>query len=440
LCKKTPIEFAGYWRVCAGCRILRFSAAFAALWLLAACASWQLPMPRLDFLRQDETVQTDIAPSPLTFLVWQSSPAEEKLLQGWVSTYTQARPHVQIDLQFVEEYEPALQAALTGESPPDILAVNSFFVPDLIEGQRVALAPVPPAYISDIAPALRSAFLVDDQLACLPRDANTLALFYNKTRFDKAALPYPQPQWSWQEMQSAATTLTDKDNGLYGLVLDADMSRWLPFFFQAGGSLSPEQSASEALVDAAALTALETYVNMFWEGIAAEPVTLDSTWAGEAFGRGAAAMTIEGSWLVPFLADQFPDVQYGIVELPAGPAGRATVAFASCYAVSAQASDQAAALEFAGLLAHPDHLIAWAQATGNLPPLHSLGPVWSGHHPDKAVFLNSLAFAHLWQLAPGFQEVVASFNSSLSAAIAGDISVQEVLNRTRATADTLVPP
>lgn len=62
---------------------------------------------------------------------------------------------------------------------------------------------------------------------------------------------------------------------------------------------------------------------------------MDSGWGGEAFGLGRAAMAMEGNWVIQFLLDNYPDLNWGVTELPAGEAGEATMAFTVCYGVAA---------------------------------------------------------------------------------------------------------
>src|SRR5678815_376181 len=108
-----------------------------------------------------------------------------------------------------------------------------------------------------------------------------------------------------------------------------------------------------------ALEALNFYVGLVRDGFAAQPSDLDSGWPGEAFGKGRAAMTIEGNWIVPFLHDQFPDLNYGISELPAGPAGQATMAFTVCYAVPADAAHPEASLKLVDYLTGAEGMKTW---------------------------------------------------------------------------------
>ena len=57
-------------------------------------------------------------------------------------------------------------------------------------------------------------------------------------------------------------------------------------------------------------------------GVAKYPKQLDAGWAGEAFGKQKAAMTIEGNWILGAHEERLPERKYTVVQLPAGPTGQ----------------------------------------------------------------------------------------------------------------------
>ena len=84
--------------------------------------------------------------------------------------------------------------------------------------------------------------------------------------------------------------------------------------------------------------ALQFVADMHKAGTAASAAKVGAGWGGEALGKGKAAMTIEGNWIVGAMKTDFPNVKYSVAELPAGPTGKATMAF------SANSSPASAAL------------------------------------------------------------------------------------------------
>ena len=80
------------------------------------------------------------------------------------------------------------------------------------------------------------------------------------------------------------------------------------------------------------IEALEFYHGMYQKGIATMAQDQGVAWNGDAFGREVTAMAISGGWLIPFLKDNYPDLEYGIIPLPEGKK-KATVAFTTSYSM-----------------------------------------------------------------------------------------------------------
>src|SRR5690606_14008347 len=128
--------------------------------------------------------------------------------------------------------------------------------------------------------------------------------------------------------------ISEANPDVVGLVTPPNLERWLPFLYQAGGALFDEEGNFTFDSDETR-QALDLYVGMVNEGIAGPPSSVDAGWGGEAFGEGRAAMAMEGNWVIQFLLENYPELNWGVVELPAGPAGEATMAFTVCYGVAA---------------------------------------------------------------------------------------------------------
>src|SRR5437588_657670 len=50
----------------------------------------------------------------------------------------------------------------------------------------------------------------------IPKDFDTVGLWYNKTMFDEAGLAYPDENWTWDDLYNAAKKLTKPDGSQYG--------------------------------------------------------------------------------------------------------------------------------------------------------------------------------------------------------------------------------
>ncbi len=363
----------------------------------------------------------------LQLMGWASSDAENSRLQEMIDSFNAANSDVQANLLLVPDYDTKLQTSLAGGAPPDVFYIDSFKLPDFVAANAIAPIGDELENVDDFYPNLRDAFTLNGTLYCPPKDFSTLALEYNKDMFDAAGLDYPTADWTWDDLRTAAEALTDSDNGVYGMVLSADMARWIAFLYQAGGTVTNADFTAMTLDSPEAKEAMDFYVGLVQDGYAAQPADLDSGWPGEAFGKGKAAMSMEGNWIVPFLQDQFPDVNFGVTELPAGPAGDATMSFTVCYGVPANAAHHDASVRLVNFLTGPEGMKAWTDLGLAMPTRASLRDGWLEKFPDLEPFLNGAEYSYPWQFRPGFQDVLDTVNSGLQEAFTGLATTDQVL-------------
>lgn len=397
---------------------------FALTLVLAACPADGAPSTGAQPAAPQEAGVVE-----LQLMGWSSSEAENKRLQEVIDGFNEATPDINVTLNLVPEYDTKLQTALAGGSPPDVFYLDSFRAPDLVKAGAIEAVGDEMTDVDDFYPSLRDAFTIDGVFYCPPKDFGTLALQYNTEMFDAAGVEHPTADWTWDDLRSAAEQLANPDAGVYGIVLPSDFARWIVFLYQAGGSVTNEDVTEMTLNSPEALEAMEFYVGLVRDGFAAQPSDLDSGWPGEAFGKGRAAMAIEGNWMIPFLADQFPDLSYGITELPAGPAGKATMAFTVCYAVPANAPYRDASIQLVDYLTGAEGMKAWTDLGLAMPTRASLRDGWLEMYPDLEPFLNGADYAHKWQFRPGFNDVLDTINDGLQQAFAGSITAARVLEQ-----------
>lgn len=345
-------------------------------------------------------------PLPVSLLGWAGSEQENAQLQQAIAAFEQSHPAWPVTGRLVPDYARTLEDALASADPPDLFLAYSHQLADLVANGQIM--PIPAAFAVEraIAPNLVDGIQVDGQNYCFPRDVALLALFYNPAVFDRADAAYPLNTWDWSQLRTAIDTTSDFNNGFYGLALDYDLSRFMPFLLQSSADDDLWQGDD-------AHAAVEYFMDLYNDEVAATPARLDSTWNGEAFGRGRAAMTIEANWLISYLADHFPAFEYGIVELPTGPTGRGTTAFISCWVISAGAANPAGALDLAAFLTSPTQTLAWATASGNLPPTIEQATAWVANHPAYAPFVAAMSYATPWANGAGFIAKSETVNFSM---------------------------
>jgi multiple sugar transport system substrate-binding protein len=373
----------------------------------------------------DPTGEVDLQGVELQVMGWSSSSAEDEALTGLLEQFNQ-ETGAQATFNPVPEYDTTLQAALSGGTPPDVFYVDSYKLPDLADAG--VLAPVPDGVLTDpdgIYPSLREAFTYDGVWYCPPKDFSTLALVYDPDAFAEAGL---EPPTTWEELRAAAEALTTDDRA--GLVMGVEYPRWGVFLHQAGGALTNPDVTEVTIDSSESRTGLEFITELYAEGLAVSPSQVDAGWAGEAFGKGRAAMAIEGNWVVNALNQEFPDRNWAVAELPAGPAGKATFAFTVCYGVAANAKNPAASWALVDYLTSPEGSLAWTQDFAVMPAHESARDAWLDKWPHLEAFLAGADYAHKWQFRPGFADVVGVFDENAQAIVGGNGTVDKLIDAT----------
>ena len=280
----------------------------------------------------------------VTLRVWTSSSSavENEAKEAQFAAFEEAYPNVTLDVLISPDYGTQIRASFASGDYPDVFTVGQFDFPQWQSDGLLAVGTDQIEEPEGIVEGLRNAFTADGELYCAPKDFSTLALLYNSDLFDEAGIDYPSADWTWDDMTAAARAVTDlEDSDAVGFSAAADRNRWLAFLYANGGEIF--DANGNAVIDSDNdVEALSFYQSFVSNGTGALPGDLDSAgWNGEAFGRGLAAMTVEGNWAIGYLSDTFPELNWGAAEIPAGPSGdaKATLTFTECWAVSSRASD-----------------------------------------------------------------------------------------------------
>ncbi|MGI8575102.1 MAG: ABC transporter substrate-binding protein [Egibacteraceae bacterium] len=368
----------------------------------------------------------------LQLMGFSSSPAEDQELSKIIDGYNEQSSNT-AEFNPVPDYATTLQASLAGGEPPDVFYVNDNQIPDLATANTLAPAEGNIDNPDDFYPNLKEAFTFEGTWYCPPKDFSTLALQYNTQLLSDAGV---EPPTNWDELRAAAQKLTKGD--VVGLVLGPEYFRWGVFNEQAGGGLTNDDLTEMTAAAPPNVEAFDYLEQMYQQGTAAEPSDLQAGWAGEAFGQGKAAMTIEGNWMVAAMRDGYPDLKWETAELPEGPAGKGTFSFSVCYAVPQGAKNPDASWDLVNYLVSSEQMLAFTKQFPVMPSRPSLRDQWLEANPDLKAFLDSAEYARSPAWVPGFQAVLDQLNSGIQGIAAGNKQPQQVLEETQQTGQSVL--
>ncbi|WP_127497133.1 sugar ABC transporter substrate-binding protein [Actinoplanes solisilvae] len=356
------------------------------------------------------TTQQSAGPADLKILIASSGPAETKAVQDaaaqWATT-SGSKATVTPAQDIVQQ----LGQALAGSTPPDVFYVDAARFADYASvGALEPYAQSMPG-VEAFLPNLKQSFTYQDKLYCVPKDTSTLALQINTDLWQKAGLTDADIPTSWEQLRSAAQKI--KAKGITPLAIGDTRDRVGAFLVQAGGYwVSPD--GKQATADSPQNVEALTYVQgLLKDGLAKYPKAMDAGWAGEAFGKGKAAMAIEGNWIKGALEADFPNIKYTVKELPAGPKGKGTLSFTQCWGIAAKSQFKQQAVAFVQSMTSADQQLAFSKAFGVMPSRQDAQATYQQQNPDDAAFVAGAQYAQGPVNAPKMDSVLADLDTGL---------------------------
>ncbi|MCA9859618.1 MAG: sugar ABC transporter substrate-binding protein, partial [Thermomicrobiales bacterium] len=198
----------------------------------------------------------------ITYGFWDT--AQEAAINAQLEAFKAHFPNITVEPQIVPwaDYWTKLQTGIAGGETFDVFWINSASLP--VYASAGALLPIDSIVgeggvdIANFAAPLVEMYQWDGLQYGIPRDFDTIALFYNKDIFDAAGVAYPDDTWTWETFRATGEQLTDSGAGIWGAGLQTSwQENYYNFIYQNGGRLlnddltqsevgSPE--ASEAFV------------------------------------------------------------------------------------------------------------------------------------------------------------------------------------------------
>lgn len=254
----------------------------------------------------------------LNVKIWDSTQLEgiRSICDEWSAT---SGVDVQVEVVNWDNYWTLLEAGASGGQMPDVFWMHSnnsqrymdaellLNLNDYIEADDAINMD---NYYADIV----ELYTQDDGTHyAIPKDYDTVALWYNKDMFDAAGVAYPTNDWTWEDLYEAGKALT-KD-GKYGLAMDTDLNQesYYNIIYSYGGYVINDARDESGWDDPKTIEAMEMWGKIVQDCMPQQSMMSE---AGEMdmFTSEVAAMQLCGSWRVAALQEY--DCNWGIVNIP----------------------------------------------------------------------------------------------------------------------------
>ncbi len=288
----------------------------------------------------------------LSVSIWDNN--QEPGLSQIMEDFT-AETGIKVKLSVVawDQYWTMLEAGAQGGSLPDVFWMHSneserYMSNDMLLDLTDKIAASDKIKIENYPEDIWGLYTHDDKHYAVPKDVDTIALWYNKKMFDEAKLDYPTADWTWDDLTEAARKLTKEDGSQYGMVMknDNNQAGYYNFIFDNNSYVINDEkteSGWDKPETIEAMKLLETWIN---EGLIPPAETMAENGEDVLLQSGKVAMAMQGSWMIAAFRDnEYIAENCDCVELPksATTGRRASTCNGLGWAASANGSNTDAA-------------------------------------------------------------------------------------------------
>ena len=277
----------------------------------------------------------------------------------------------------------------------------------------------------------------------VPREIQTVALYYNKKMFDAAGVQYPDETWGWDTLLSESKKLTKDTNGdkrtdQYGFWAANWISGgWFNFIYQNGGAILDSTRKKSRLNEHEAIEAVEFMVDMIHKYKVSPTIEASSSVGGDnaIFQSNVVAM-YPNNYAMSASFNKTEDFDYDVTVLPKGRV-RAISYNANPFVINAKAAPEKAkaAWEFIKFFAGNESIQKmWAESGYGIPILkkvvYSKSFLESNTKPqNKSAFVKSLeeGYALPMDLNKCWNEWRTTLTENLSLAWLGQVSAKDAM-------------
>jgi len=363
-----------------------------------------------------------------------------------IEAFEAKHPNIKVKLEVVpwDDYWVKLQTMMAGGTCWDVFWMDTgFYLKDYVD--RGVLVDITPYIekegidLSNYPKGILKIHEYKERYYSLPRDYDTIALFYNKDMFDKAGLKYPDETWTWTDLILAAEKLTIKDEKgrvkQWGIASEAGALNVLqaivfPLMLANGADLYDEEHHKVLFNTPEAKAAVRMLYDLTKKGFAPKPYQIES----DPFIAGKAAMIFNGSWMLNYYDETIKSFRWGVAPLPIW-GKRATVSDSLGNVIWVGTKHKEEAWEFVKFLASKEAAEILGKMGTVIPAYKGTEKYWLEHFKgdrkkDAQVFLDSVEFTYPFVSAPGQDKWWDRFETFyMNEILSGKLSVDEGLDK-----------
>lgn len=335
-------------------------------------------------------------------LIWYNNadPVRNKWEEDIIAMFSEHHPEIKVELMIVpwDEFESKHAALIAAGRPPDVWSewgsagFGDYYhrgmllpITEFVERDAEELE------LDDYDPGLLDIFRAKGDLYGIPMFHVNNPVFYNKTLFDEAGIPYPTSDWedktwTFDKMLDLALELTkpaeDPTAAVWGLEYGGYMQHacagwpWGKDYF--GPNLG-EEAYANLMAEQATVNDPDIIEALQWQADLRHVHKVSPTQAayqalsalGGAFASGKLAMSVAGGWGF-WVWKSITEFEWGVAALPWGPISRRSVMYNDPWFIGKQTADPEVTWTFVKYLATDEGLKGFVDGLGCPPAKKSM--------------------------------------------------------------------
>lgn len=232
-----------------------------------------------------------------TLTYWSWTPSAKAQVAAFEKQYPKVKVKLVNAGTGADQYTKLQNTVKAGSGAPDVAQVEYFALPQFaLSDSLLDLSGYGFDSLEDkFAKSTWSSVSIDGKVYGLPQDSGPMALFYNKTVFDKHDIAVPK---TWDEYVTAAKKLHKADPNAYIAADSGDAGFTTSMIAQAGGTpfTTDGDKVTINLQDAGTKKWTSTWNELVEQGLLSKTVGWTDDWYKQ-LGNGEIATMITGAWM-----------------------------------------------------------------------------------------------------------------------------------------------
>lgn len=384
------------------------------------------------------------AAAEVRVVIAEYSAATGPIFEDLATAFEEKHPDIDIQIEVVpwDNLEQKLLTDIAGGTAPDLSIIGTRWLVGYVEE---GVAEPLDAYMSDDFKArfidtFMAPSVIDGQTYGLPVAASARAMYYNRGLLEEAGIV--EPPATWADLEAAAAALAGLGDdisgfGLQGRNIETD-AYWYYALWTFGGDIL--EDGRSGVASDAAIEAATFYKSLIDQGLTQpSPTNYDRQDIERLFKQGQLGLLLSGPWLRGQLAEEAPDLDYGIALIPEGET-KATYGVTDSILMFASSEVKEEAWLFLEEAAFSDEgRRRFTLEEGFLPVFKSVAedPHFADD-PQLTAFTDLLPFANFAPTIARWEEMADATSRALQTIYLGDATPEAALSEAAGRIDELL--